>query len=63
MRHFYTLTGHGRTAVQVVYTTKDNLIDTIKVYKANVDVTDVLSEEQINELESEAAFHLIGEIV
>lgn len=61
MNSFITLTGHAHAAVQVVYQVKDDLIDRINVYRANVDVTDVLSLEQINELESEAALHYVGE--
>jgi hypothetical protein len=57
---FNTLTGHGRTVVQVVYDIKDDLVDRIQVYKANVNVTDVLSSEQIQELECEAALHYAG---
>lgn len=60
MNIFYTLTGHGRTAVMVSYETKDDLIDSIRVYKSKFDVTDVLSLEQLMELESEAALHFSG---
>jgi hypothetical protein len=60
MNSFITLTGNALAAVQVVYQVKDDLIDRINVYRANVDVTDVLSLEQINELESEAALHYVG---
>lgn len=60
MNSFITLTGHAHAAVQIVYQVKDDLIDRINVYRANVDVTDVLSADQINELESEAALHYVG---
>lgn len=61
MNTFETITGHGRTAVQVTYTTKDDLVERIKVYKAGVEVTDLLSYNQILELESEAAMHFFSE--
>lgn len=61
MKTFETITGNGRTVVQVAYTTKDNLVDRVKVYKAGVDVTDILSLVQILEIESEAAMHFFSE--
>lgn len=57
MNSFQTLTGHGRSPVMVVYDIKDGLLDRIQVYKSKVNVTDVLSIEQIEELELEAAHH------
>lgn len=57
MNSFQTLTGHGRAPVMVVYDIKDGLLDRINVYKSKVNVTDVLSIEQIEELELEAAHH------
>ncbi len=61
MKTFETITGNGRTVVQVAYTTKDDLVDRVKVYKAGVDVTDILSLVQILEIESEAAMHFFAE--
>jgi hypothetical protein len=63
MKTFLTRTGYGQTVVKVLYSVKDNLIDRIQVYKADVDVTDVLSEQQIMEIESEAALHYVSEAV
>ena len=60
MNTFLTRTGYGHTVVKVLYTVKDDLVDRVKVYKADVDVTEVLSEQQINEIESEAAMHYAG---
>lgn len=57
MNTFLTLTGNGRAPVMVVYDIKDGLLDRIQVYKSKVNVTDVLSIEQIEELELEAAHH------
>jgi hypothetical protein len=61
MLTFLTRTGHGQTVVKVIYSVKDELVDRIQVYKADVDVTDVLSYNQIIEIESEAAMHYAGE--
>jgi hypothetical protein len=61
MNTFETTTGHGNTVVQVTYTTKDDLVDKIKVYKAGFEVTDLLSYNQILEIESEAAMHFFSE--
>jgi hypothetical protein len=63
MKTFLTRTGHGQTVVKVLYSIKDNLVDRVQVYKADVDVTEVLSEQQINEIESEAALHYVSEAV
>lgn len=63
MKTFLTRTGYGQTVVKVLYSVKDNLVDRIQVYKADVDVTEVLSEQQINEIESEAAMHYVSEAV
>ena len=63
MNTFLTRTGYGQTVVKVLYTVKDDLVDRVQVYKANVDVTDVLSEHQIMEIESEAALHHVSEAV
>jgi hypothetical protein len=63
MKTFLTRTGYGQTVVKVLYSVKDNLVDRIQVYKADVDVTEVLSEQQISEIESEAAMHYVSEAV
>lgn len=63
MKTFLTRTGHGQTVVKVIYQVKNDLVDRVQVYKADVDVTDCLSKNQILEIESEAAMHYFSEEV
>lgn len=57
MNTFMTLTESRRAPVEVVYTTKDDLVDRFNVYYRGQDVTSLLSESDLREIEIQADLH------
>lgn len=57
MNTFLTLTESRRAPVEVVYTTKDDLVDRFNVYYRGQDVTSILSESDLREIEIQCDIH------
>lgn len=57
MYTFITLTESRRAPVEVVYTTKDDLVDRFNVYYRGQDVTAILSESDMREIEIQCDIH------
>jgi len=58
MNSFLTLTESRRAPVEVVYTTKDDLVDRFNVYYRGQDVTSLISESDLREIEIQCDIHL-----
>lgn len=58
MNTFLTLTESRRAPVEVVYTTKDDLVDRFNVYYRGQDVTSLISESDLREIEIQCDIHL-----
>lgn len=57
MNTFLTLTESRKAPVEVVYTTKDDLVDRFNVYYRGQDVTSILSESDLREIEIQCDIH------
>lgn len=57
MNTFITLTESRKAPVEVVYTTKDDLVDRFNVYYRGQDVTSLLSESDLQEIEMQCDIH------
>lgn len=57
MQTFITLTESRRAPVEVVYTTKDNLVNRFNVYYRGQDVTSLLCESDLQEIEMQCDIH------
>ena len=57
MNTFLTLTESRRAPVEVVYTTKDDLVDRFNVYYHSQDVTSLLCESDLREIEIQCDLH------
>lgn len=57
MHEFITLTESRKAPVQVIYWTKDDLVDNFKVYYRSQDVTSILSESDLQEIEMQCDIH------
>lgn len=57
MHTFITLTESRRAPVEVIYTTKDDLVDRFNVYYRGQDVTAILSESDMREIEIQCDIH------
>lgn len=57
MQTFLTLTESRRAPVEVVYTTKDDLVDNFNVYYRGQDVTSLLCESDLREIEIQCDLH------
>ena len=57
MNTFLTLTESRRAPVEVVYTTKDDLVDRFNVYYRGQDVTSLISESDLREIEIQCDIH------
>ena len=57
MNTFLTLTESRRAPVEVIYTTKDDLVDRFNVYYRGQDVTAILSESDMREIEIQCDIH------
>lgn len=60
MNTFLTLTESRKAPVEVVYTTKDDLVDRFNVYYRGQDVTSILSESDLREIEIQCDIHFQG---
>lgn len=58
MNTFLTLTESRKAPVEVVYTTKDDLVDRFNVYYRGQDVTSLISESDLREIEIQCDIHL-----
>ncbi len=58
MNQFMTLTENRKTPVVVIYTTKDDLVDSFLVYYRSQDITSVLHENDLREIEIQCDMHL-----
>lgn len=58
MNTFLTLTESRRAPVEVVYTIKDDLVDRFNVYYRGQDVTSLISESDLREIEIQCDIHL-----
>lgn len=61
MNTFLTLTESRKAPVEVVYTTKDDLVDRFNVYYRGQDVTSILSESDLQEIEMQCDIHFQGQ--
>lgn len=61
MNTFLTLTESRKAPVEVVYTTKDDLVDRFNVYYRGQDVTSILSESDLREIEIQCDIHFQGQ--
>lgn len=57
MNEFLTLTESRKAPVQVIYWTKDGLVDNFNVYYRSQDVTSILSESDLREIEMQCDIH------
>ena len=57
MNTFLTLTESRKAPVEVVYTTKDDLVDNFNVYYRGQDVTSLLCESDLREIEIQCDLH------
>ena len=57
MNTFLTLTESRKAPVEVVYTTKDDLVDRFNVYYRGQDVTSLLCESDLQEIEIQCDIH------
>ena len=57
MHTFITLTESRKAPVEVVYTTKDDLVDRFNVYYRNQDVTSILCDLDLREIEIQCDLH------
>ena len=61
MNSFLTLTESRKAPVEVVYTTKDDLVDRFNVYYRSQDVTSILCESDLREIEIQCDIHFQGQ--
>lgn len=57
MNMFLTLTESRKAPVQVLYSTKDDLVCSFSVYYRGQDVTSILSESDLREIEIQCDLH------
>jgi hypothetical protein len=57
MNQFMTLTENRKAPVVVVYTTKNDLVDSFLVYYRQQDITSVLHESDLREIEIQCDMH------
>lgn len=57
MNAFLTLTESRKAPVEVVYTTKNDLVDRFNVYYRSQDVTSILCESDLREIEIQCDLH------
>ena len=62
MNSFLTLTESRKAPVEVVYTTKDDLVDRFNVYYRSQDVTSILCESDLREIEIQCDIHFQEQI-
>jgi|APGre2960657404_1045060.scaffolds.fasta_scaffold52650_2 hypothetical protein len=58
MNQFMTLTENRKAPVVVVYTTKNDLVNSFLVYYRSQDITSVLHENDLREIEIQCDMHL-----
>ena len=58
MNEFMTLTENRKAPVMVVYTTKNDLVNSFLVYYRSQDITSVLHENDLREIEIQCDMHL-----
>jgi hypothetical protein len=61
MNQFMTLTENRKAPVVVIYTTKDDLVDSFLVYYRSQDITSVLHENDLREIEIQCDMHYQGQ--